>query len=100
MIAIENVRLFTELQHKNAALTQAHAQVTEALEQQTATAEILRVISSSQTDVQPVFDAILTSAVRLLQGYSGVATRVVSDHLELAALTRTTDTGDAAMRAL
>src|SRR5262249_39110363 len=45
VIAIENVRLFTELQQKNRALTQAHAQVTEALDQQTATAEILRVIS-------------------------------------------------------
>src|SRR5262249_52765792 len=53
VIAIENVRLFTELQEKNRALTQAHAQVTESLEQQTATSEILRVISQSQTDVQP-----------------------------------------------
>src|SRR5215510_11731056 len=44
VIAIENVRLFRELQEKNQALTQAHAQVSEALEQQTATAEILRVI--------------------------------------------------------
>src|SRR5215471_15172369 len=56
VIAIENVRLFTELQEKNRALTDAHAQVTESLEQQTATSEILRVISRSQTDVQPVFD--------------------------------------------
>jgi two-component system, NtrC family, sensor kinase len=47
VIAIENVRLFKELEEKNRALTQAHAQVTEALDQQTATAEILRVISSS-----------------------------------------------------
>src|SRR5262249_5260944 len=45
VIAIENVRLFTELQEKNKALTEAHAQVTESLEQQTATSEILRVIS-------------------------------------------------------
>src|SRR5207245_2996243 len=45
VIAIENVRLFTELEEKNRALTQAHAQVSEALDQQTATAEILRVIS-------------------------------------------------------
>src|SRR5262249_3851839 len=54
VIAIENVRLFTELQEKNKALTKAHGQVTEALEQQTATSEILRVISSSPTDLQPV----------------------------------------------
>jgi GAF domain-containing protein len=52
VIAIENVRLFTELQEKNNALTTAHAQVSEALEQQTATADILRVISSSPTDTQ------------------------------------------------
>jgi two-component system, NtrC family, sensor kinase len=58
VIAIENVRLFKELQEKNQALTQAHAQVSEALERQTATSEILRVISSSPTDAQPVFEAI------------------------------------------
>src|SRR5438445_1130659 len=71
VIAIENVRLFTELQQKNRALTQAHAQVSEALEQQTATAEILRVISRSQTDVQPVFDTIVRSAVRLCDALVG-----------------------------
>jgi two-component system, NtrC family, sensor kinase len=68
LIAIENVRLFTELQEKNLALTAAHTQVTEALEQQTATSEILRVISRSQTDVQPVFDTIVRSAVKLCDG--------------------------------
>src|SRR6266851_3591604 len=67
VIAIENVRLFTELQEKNRALTHAHAQVTEALEQQTATSEILRVISSSPTDVAPVFDAIARSAKALCE---------------------------------
>jgi len=65
VIAIENVRLFKELQEKNRALTESHAQVTEALEQQTATGEILRVISRSQTDVQPVFDSIAESSLRL-----------------------------------
>ena len=65
MIAIENVRLFTELQENNRALSQAHAQVTESLEQQTATSEILRVISRSPTDVEPVFDVIIRSAARL-----------------------------------
>jgi GAF domain-containing protein len=67
VIAIENVRLFTELQEKNRALTAAHAQVTEALDQQTATSEILRVISRSPTDVQPVFDAIVASSARLCE---------------------------------
>jgi signal transduction histidine kinase len=67
VIAIENARLFTEAQEKNLALTQAHAQVTESLEQQTATSEILRVISSSPTDLGSVFTTILTYANRLCE---------------------------------
>ena len=67
VIAIENVRLFTELQEKNHALIEAHGQVTEALEQQTATTEILRTIAHAQTDAQPVFDTIVRSATRLCQ---------------------------------
>src|SRR5262249_28818240 len=85
VIAIENVRLFTELQQKNQALTHAHAQVTEALERQTATSEILRVISESPTDVQPVFDAIVRSAVRLCDGMVGAVFRFDGELMHLAA---------------
>jgi signal transduction histidine kinase len=97
-IVIENLRLFTELQEKNRALADAHAQVSEALEQQTATSEILRVISQSQTNVQPVFDAIVASAVRLLRPYTCTLTRIAGDQIHLAAFTSTGDAGDAAVR--
>jgi signal transduction histidine kinase/putative methionine-R-sulfoxide reductase with GAF domain len=92
VIAIENVRLFKELQTSNQDLTTA-------LDKQTATSDILRVISQSQTDAQPVFDAIVTSAVRLLRGSSGGLTRVVGDQIALVALMSTDDAGDAALRA-
>src|SRR5262245_6327721 len=98
VIAIENVRLFTELQEKNKALTTAHAQVTEALDQQTATSEILRVISGAQTDAQPVFEIIGTSALRLcgadygsVQLYDGVL-------LHLASAENANPDGTAALR--
>ena len=71
VIAIENVRLFRELEDKNRALTDAHAQVSESLEQQTATAEILSVISGSPTDIRPVFDAVLDRALTLCEASNG-----------------------------
>ena len=78
VIAIENVRLFTELEGKNHDLT-------ETLEQQTATGEILRVISSSPTDVQPVFDTIAVSALRLCDAKWSAVTRFDGHLIELAA---------------
>jgi GAF domain-containing protein len=78
VIAIENVRLFKELEERNGELS-------EALEQQTATSEILRVISSSPTDVQPVFDAIATNAARLCDAVNGLVIRFDGQLLHLAA---------------
>src|SRR5262245_6718766 len=85
VIAIENVRLFTELQDKNQALTRAHAQVTESLEQQTATSEILRVISRSQADVRPVFEAIADNAMRLFRAWAVQVYRLDGQWLDLRA---------------
>ena len=84
-IAIENARLFTELQEKNSALTAAHAQVTESLEQQTTTSEILRVISSSPNDVQPVFDAIAKNGTTLCDAAWGAVIRFDGQLLTLMA---------------
>jgi two-component system, NtrC family, sensor kinase len=78
VIAIENVRLFKELQEKNRELS-------EALDQQTATSDILRVLSSSPTEVQPVFDAIVLNASRLCGGEYAIVTRYDGEMMHLVA---------------
>ena len=67
VIAVENARLLNELRQRTADLTQRTADLTEALEQQTATSEVLQVISSSPGDVQPVFETMLGKAVQDLR---------------------------------
>ena len=85
VIAIENTRLFNE--------------TTEALERQTATADILKVIASSPSDVQPVFAAIAERSNRLIDGLTTAVYSIADDTIRLMAFTRTSPEGDAALQA-
>jgi GAF domain-containing protein len=85
LVAIENARLFNETR--------------EALERQTATADILKVIASSPDDVQPVFEAIVNSATRLIGGFTSTVHRFIGDALHLVAFTSTNAAADAALKA-
>ena len=71
VIAIENARLLNELRQRTTDLTERTADLTEALDQQTATSEVLQVISSSPGDLQPVFEAMLEKAVRICDAKFG-----------------------------
>jgi PAS domain S-box-containing protein len=81
VIAIENARLFNETR--------------EALERQTATAEILKVIAASPSDVRPVFEAVIKSASRLARGSSVNVTQLAGDKLHLLAYTPVSPAADA-----
>jgi GAF domain-containing protein len=83
VIAIQNTRLFNETQ--------------EALERQTATADILKVIASSPSDTQPVFDAIAASSNRLLGGRTTTVFRFIEDTVHLVGFTRTNPAADAVL---
>jgi GAF domain-containing protein/CheY-like chemotaxis protein len=83
VIAIQNARLFRE--------------TNESLERQTATAEVLKVIAASPSDVQPVFDAIAASSKRLLGGHSTTVFRIIDGVLHLVAYTATNPQADATL---
>ena len=84
-IAVWNAQLFNETE--------------EALERQTATADILKVIASSPSDVQPVFGAIAERSNRLIGGLSTAVYKIVDDTQHLMAFTRTNPEADAALQA-
>ncbi|MCK1361548.1 GAF domain-containing protein [Bradyrhizobium sp. 199] len=85
LIAIENARLFNETRG--------------ALERQTATADILKVMAASPSDVQPVFEAIAANANRLIGGFSTAVLRYVDGAAHLAAFTPTDPAGDRVLQA-
>ena len=91
VIAIENVRLFNELDARNHDLT-------EALEQQTATSEILRVIASSPTDIQPVLDTVIGNAVRLIGAEHGHIRQYDGEFLQVVAYYNVSTEGAAALK--
>ena len=91
MIAIENVRLFQELEARNVELT-------ETLAQQTATGEVLRAISRAQTDAQPVFDIIAASALRLCGAGYGQLALYDGELLHMAAFHNVNPEGVEALR--
>jgi GAF domain-containing protein len=79
VIAIENVRLFEAEQQRTRELS-------ESLEQQTATSEVLRVISSSPGELEPVFEAMLENATRLCEAQFGVLNLYENGALRMGAM--------------
>ena len=89
VIAIENARLLNELRQRTTDLTERTADLTEALEQQTATSEVLQVISSSPGDLEPVFTNMLEKAVRICSATFGELYRWDGETFQLASMHNT-----------
>ena len=85
VIAIENARLLNELRQRTTDLTERTADLTEALEQQTATSEVLQVISRSSGDLEPVFATMLENAARICEAKFGNIYRWDGEALQLVA---------------
>src|SRR5262249_49186891 len=89
-----------QLQTRDRELAAALKREADGQEQQAATAEILRVISSSPTDLQPIFDAIARNARQLLDGHAVSVIRRIGDELQLMAFSSTDAAGETALKAL
>jgi GAF domain-containing protein len=85
VIAIENTRLLNELRQRTDELSQRTDDLSEALEQQTATSEVLTVISASPGDLEPVFQAMLENAVRICEAKFGELFRFDGEAFHFAA---------------
>jgi GAF domain-containing protein len=81
-------------------LDELKRELAEAREREAATADVLRVIGSSPSDVQPVFETIVTTCKRLLHAHSVLVCRVVGDELQLVAFTSISSQGDREIRDL
>jgi two-component system, NtrC family, sensor kinase len=82
------------------ALAEREAELADARLQQAATAEVIKVIAASPTDVQPVFEAIAARANRLIGGYSTAVFRIFGDAVHLAAFTSVNAKADEALKAM
>jgi GAF domain-containing protein/HAMP domain-containing protein len=91
VIAIENVRLFDEVQARTRDLE-------DSLERQKATSKILEIIASSPSDAEPVFRAIAASANTVSGGHSAAVFRFLEDTVHLVAFTSTTPEADSALQ--
>ncbi|MEO7852516.1 MAG: GAF domain-containing protein, partial [Rubrivivax sp.] len=85
LIAIENVRLFNETKEALHKVEERTGELTESLDYQTAISDVLRVISESPTDVQPVFRVIMDSAARLFGTTIGAVFRYDGSQVHLMA---------------
>src|SRR5262245_21783940 len=86
-VAVENIHLFEQVRNKTVELESSNTELREALEQQTATSEVLNIISSSPTDLEPVFQTILSNITRLCESniahlalFDGEVLTVVAQH--------------------
>ena len=84
-VAVENINLFEEVRNKTGELESSNSELREALEQQTATSEILGVIASSPTDIQPVLDVVAQNAARLCDASDAAIWRTDGDEYWLVA---------------